>query len=45
MPSLDDIGALTERMTHHGIQTRDDGRTVSFDDPWANLIRVTTKGS
>jgi catechol 2,3-dioxygenase len=40
VPSTDDVGALTERMRHFGIQTRDDGQTVSFDDPWANLIRV-----
>lgn len=41
VPSTDDVGALVERMKHHGIQTRDDGRTVSFDDPWANLIQVS----
>ncbi|MCU1598716.1 MAG: hypothetical protein JWQ47_2455 [Glaciihabitans sp.] len=42
VPSADDIGALTERMSHFGIETRDDGATVAFDDPWANLIRVTS---
>lgn len=42
VPGTDDIGALTERMKHFGIDTRDDGRSVSFDDPWANLIRVTS---
>jgi catechol 2,3-dioxygenase len=42
VPSADDLGALAERMTHYGIPTRDDGRTLEFDDPWANLIRVTT---
>ena len=41
VPSLDDVGALTERLSHFGVATRDDGQTVSFDDPWANLIRVT----
>lgn len=40
VPSADDLGALSERLGHHGIPVRDDGRTVSFDDPWANLIRV-----
>lgn len=45
VPTADDIGALVERMTHHGIQTRDDGRTVSFDDPWANLIQVSAVAS
>lgn len=42
VPGADDLGALNERMRHFGIETRDDGRTVAFDDPWANLIRVTT---
>jgi catechol 2,3-dioxygenase len=42
VPSADDLGALGERMAHYGIPTRDDGRTVEFDDPWANLIRVTS---
>ena len=42
VPSSDDVGALTERLAHFGVATRDDGQTVSFDDPWANLIRVTT---
>jgi len=40
VPSLDDVGALSERMRHFGVEARDDGQTVSFDDPWANLIRV-----
>ncbi len=41
VPDSDDLGALAERMTHHRIDTRHDGQTLSFDDPWANLIRVT----
>ena len=41
VPSADDLGSLAERMSHHRIETRDDGQTLSFDDPWANLIRVT----
>jgi hypothetical protein len=24
------------------IETRNDGKTVSFDDPWGTLIRVAT---
>jgi len=40
VPTADDLGALGERMTHYGLETRDDGRTVSVDDPWGNLIRV-----
>jgi catechol 2,3-dioxygenase len=41
VPSLDDIGSLTERMTHFGVDARNDGETVSFTDPWENLIRVS----
>jgi catechol 2,3-dioxygenase len=41
VPTTDDIGAMVERMKHNGMQIRDDGQTVSVDDPWANLIRVT----
>lgn len=41
VPTADDLGALDERMSHSGLQTRHDGATLSFDDPWANTIRVT----
>ncbi len=41
VPSVDDLGALSERMSHFGIDTRDDGQTVMLEDPWANLIRVS----
>ena len=40
LPTGDDVGALTERMHHHGVRSTDDGRTVTFEDPWANTIRV-----
>ena len=42
VPSTDDVGALTERMRHFGVETRDDGQTVDVNDPWGNLIRVST---
>ena len=41
VPTRDDVAALTERLDHFGIATRDDGQTVCFDDPWANLLKVT----
>jgi catechol 2,3-dioxygenase len=41
VPTPDDVGSLTERMAHFGIETRNDGKTVTFDDPWANLISVS----
>jgi catechol 2,3-dioxygenase len=45
LPGSDDVGALTERMRHVGVQAADDGRTVSFDDPWGNRIRVGVAAS
>jgi catechol 2,3-dioxygenase len=44
VPAADDLGALTERMRYGGVELADDGRTVAFDDPWANRIEVTTPG-
>lgn len=41
VPTTDDVGELSDRMRHYGVEARDDGQTVAFDDPWANLIRVT----
>jgi catechol 2,3-dioxygenase len=40
VPTTDDVGALSERMRHYGVEARDDGQTVSFNDPWGSLIRV-----
>ncbi|WP_423920078.1 VOC family protein [Frigoribacterium sp. 2-23] len=44
VPTADDLGALGERLGHYGVRTRDDGRTVAFDDPWLNQIHVTARG-
>ena len=40
VPALDDLGALTDRLGFHGVPTQDDGRTVTFADPWDNRILV-----
>ncbi|RKR76606.1 VOC family protein [Frondihabitans australicus] len=40
LPTPDDLGALDERLRHHGVATADDGRTLSFEDPWANRLEV-----
>jgi len=42
VPSADDLGALGERMRHYGVDARDDGRSLAFDDPWDNLVSVGT---
>ncbi|AMM22102.1 glyoxalase [Frondihabitans sp. PAMC 28766] len=43
VPGADELGALDERLKHFGVETADDGRTLAFDDPWANRIQVTAK--
>ena len=40
LPSSEELGAVTERLRHFGIETRDDGQTVRIDDPWNNLIEL-----
>jgi len=40
VPTADDLGELGERMSHYDVATRDDGRSLAFDDPWANLVEV-----
>ncbi|MGO3720874.1 VOC family protein [Microbacterium gubbeenense] len=42
LPTREDIGTTTERLLHYGVEIRDDGATVSFEDPWANLVRLAT---
>jgi catechol 2,3-dioxygenase len=44
VPDADALGELGERLTHFGVESRDDGRTVELDDPWGNRILVTTPG-
>lgn len=41
LPDADSLGALGERLRDHGFAVRDDGQTLSFDDPWANKILAT----
>jgi catechol 2,3-dioxygenase len=43
VPSDDEIGSLGERLAHFGVAAADDGRILSFDDPWANRIQVSAK--
>jgi catechol 2,3-dioxygenase len=41
VPTADDLGELVARARDHALDARDDGKTVSLDDPWGNLITVT----
>ncbi|WP_084129585.1 VOC family protein [Demequina sp. NBRC 110055] len=41
VPSADELGEAGERLRFAGVSLADDGRTVSFDDPWANRIELS----
>ncbi|MGX1702226.1 VOC family protein [Microbacterium sp. NPDC055357] len=41
LPHDDALGELGERLAFAGVATRDDGRTLSFDDPWNNALHAT----
>ncbi len=46
IPALDDhgadaLGAARERLTARGVAVADDGRSLRFEDPWANAITLT----
>src|SRR6476646_3633119 len=43
VPTDDDLSSLSDRLHHHGLPQRDDGRVLGFDDPWLNRIEVTSK--
>lgn len=45
LPTPDDIGTTADRLRHFGVALRDDGATVSFEDPWANLVRLSVDGA
>ena len=41
LPDTDALGELSERLAHYGTPMRDDGRSVSFEDPWANQLTAS----
>ncbi|ALE92464.1 glyoxalase [Arthrobacter alpinus] len=43
LPGKDDVGALAERLAHHGYAVADDGSEIRFEDPWRNQIRVSVE--
>ncbi len=38
LPDADGVAATEERLRHHGLQTANDGATVTVSDPWNNTI-------
>jgi len=45
VPTADDLGAITERLDHFGVAVRNDGRSSTLEDPWANEITLTAVGA
>lgn len=40
LPDANSMGALLEKLTHFQVATKDDGDTVSLDDPWGNQVTL-----
>ncbi len=40
LPTTDDVDALVSRLRSSGVESRHDGDTLRFDDPWKTLIEV-----
>ena len=43
VPTDDDLHSLGDRLRHYGLDGRNDGRVLGFDDPWLNRIEVMSK--
>lgn len=41
LPDGDALGELAQRLAHYGTPLRNDGRAVSFEDPWANVLHAS----
>ncbi|MCW2747746.1 MAG: hypothetical protein JWP10_888 [Nocardioidaceae bacterium] len=45
VPTREDVASLLYRLGQHGVDFRDDGKSVAFEDPWSNLIKVSPSDS
>ncbi|MGQ7297511.1 VOC family protein [Quadrisphaera sp. KR29] len=41
LPGRADLDALVDRLRAAGVDVRDDGRTLRFEDPWRSLLEVS----
>lgn len=41
LPGTDALGELSERLAHYRMPLRDDGNSISFEDPWANKLTAS----
>jgi len=44
VPTADDLGALGARVAAAGVAVADDGASLTFADPWRNVVRVSAEG-
>ncbi|SDY81530.1 VOC family protein [Herbiconiux ginsengi] len=44
LPDAEDVAATDERLRHRGLQTANDGRSVTVSDPWNNTILLRPAG-
>ncbi len=42
LPDAEALGELGERLAHLGTQVADDGRTLTFSDPWSNTLHAAS---
>ena len=42
LPTPDEVAAVGERMHHYGTSVIDGEHALEFEDPWANIVRVTS---
>ncbi|MGL3149196.1 VOC family protein [Microbacterium sp. A82] len=45
LPNTDALGDLGERLKHFGTQVADDGKTLTFLDPWHNTLKAELAAS
>ena len=45
LPDADQVARAAVRLRAHGVQLRDDGIAVELDDPWGNLVRLSSCSS
>ncbi|MET1044951.1 MAG: VOC family protein [Microbacteriaceae bacterium] len=43
VPTIEELGALNERLASRKVEVINTGTEVQFNDPWANLVRVTAE--
>jgi catechol 2,3-dioxygenase len=43
LDSKEDVASLAERLADHDLAPRDDGASISVEDPWGNVVTVSSR--